>query len=98
MTKSFTACEWTETYIHTPSEVEIYGSNIFSGNDYQKYAYNKKLAIFDKYRFNQIFGNIPIWLQNMYSASVACIASYYGSASSSSPVATYRAAGLILLH
>ena len=98
MTKSFTACEWTETYIHTPSEVEIYGSNIFSGNDYQKYAYNKKLAIFDKYRFNQIFGNIPIWLQNMYSASGACRANGGGYAGTNSPVGTYRAAGLILLH
>ena len=98
MTKSFTACEWTETYIHTPSEVEIYGSNIFSGNDYQKYAYNKKLAIFDKYRFNQIFGNIPIWLQNMYSASGACRANHSGLAGTSSPVDTHRAAGLILLH
>ena len=98
MTKSFTACEWTETYIHTPSEVEIYGSNIFSGNEYQKYAYNKKLAIFDKYRFNQIFGNVAIWLQNMYSASSACFAAYTGIAYSSGPVATSRAAGLILLH
>ena len=98
MTKSFTANEWTQTYIHTPSEVEIYGSNIFSGNDAQKYAYNKKLAIFDKYRFNQIFGNISIWLQNMYSASDACLASYTGYASNRSPVYANRASGLILLH
>lgn len=98
MTKSFTANEWTQTYIHTPSEVEIYGSNILSGNDAQKYAYNKKLAIFDKYRFNQIFGNISIWLCNMYSAAAACTASSNGHAGNSGPVTTHRASGLILLH
>ncbi|MBR4556492.1 MAG: hypothetical protein IKO15_03330 [Clostridiales bacterium] len=98
LTKAFAACEWTQTYIHTPSEVEIYGSNIFSGNDYQKYAFNKKLAIFDKYRFNQIYGNHPIWLCNMYSAAYACFAASRGIASFNSPVTTYRASGLILLH
>ena len=98
LTKAFAACEWTQTYIHTPSEVEIYGSNIFSGNDYQKYAFNKKLAIFDKYRFNQIYGNTAIWLCNMYSAAAACIASSRGSAHHSGPVNANRASGLILLH
>lgn len=98
LTKAFAACEWTQTYIHTPSEVEIYGSNIFSGNDYQKYAFNKKLAIFDKYRFNQIYGNNAIWLCNMYSAASACIATSSGFAYHTSPVNTSRASGLILLH
>lgn len=98
LTKAFAACEWTQTYIHTPSEVEIYGSNIFSGNEYQKYAFNKKLAIFDKYRFNQIYGNTAIWLCNMYSAAAACFAYRSGFAYYDSPVSTYRASGLILLH
>ena len=98
LTKTFAACEWTQTYIHTPSEVEIYGSNIFSGNDYQKYAFNKKLELFDKYRFNQIYGNIAIWLCNKYSAADACNAHYYGHANYSTPVDTRRASGLILLH
>ena len=98
LTKSFSACEWTQTYIHTPSEMEIYGANIFSGNDYQKYAFNKKLAIFDKYRFNQVYGNHAIWLCNMYSAANACFASYSGIAYNSGPVYPIRASGLILLH
>jgi len=99
LTKSFTACEWTTTYIHTPSEFEVYGGNAFSGNDYQKYAFNKKLALFDKFRFNQILGSgNHLWLANMYSASNACAAHYNGRASYTSPVTTYRAAGLILLH
>lgn len=98
LTKTFATCEWTQTYIHTPSEFEVYGGNIFSGNDAQKYAFNKKLGLFDKYRFNQIYGNTPIWLCNMFSAATACAATDNGSARNPSPVATYRASGLILLH
>ena len=99
LTKSFTACEWVSTYIHTPSEFEVYGGNAFSGNDAQKYAFNKKLALFDKFRFNQILGSgNALWLYNMYSASYACFAYTSGAAYSYSPVYTGRAAGLILLH
>jgi hypothetical protein len=98
LTRTFTTCDWTQTYIHTPSEVEIYGSNIFSGNNFQKYAFTKKLGLFDKYRINQIYGNIAIWLCNMYSGASACFVSVSGVANYTSSVSTARASGIILLH
>lgn len=98
LTKAFEAAQWTQTYIHTPSEIEIYGSNFFAGNDYQKYAFTKKLAIFDKYRHNQIYGETFIWLYEMFSATDACRVDSRGTTSYASPIYTYRASGIILLH
>lgn len=98
VTNKYGSCEWHESYIFAPSEIEIYGSWVFAGNDYQKYATNKKLKIFDKYRFNEIYGNAPIWLQTMQSASAACFAYNSGAVTYGSPVSTYRASGLILFN
>lgn len=72
---------WIESnYIETLTEVQIYGSRVFGADGYQTGIGCKKLTVFDKFRYNQILGNIWFWLRSLLSASSACSASSLGDA------------------
>lgn len=87
---------WQESqYIVAPSEVEVYGSVVWGANAYQTGQQAKKLALFDKYKWTEIFGNEYIWLKDMQAASVACNANLAGYAHHYGVAATYYAAALI---
>ena len=88
----------TGKYISALTESEIYGHREWSANGYQEGEAVKPLEVFQKYRWNQIFGNTWLWLRNLQAASVACGANHYGFASLNGVTATSRAVGLILLH
>ena len=85
------------TYICALSESQVYG-NVWSANGYQTGAANKKLELFSKYRFNEIFGNISIHLRSLKSASDHCIISNEGIARTWGLTDPWRACGLILFH
>ena len=85
------------TYICALSESQVYG-NVWSANGYQTGTANKKLELFSKYRFNEIFGNISIHLRSLRSASNPCYAGHNGNADHWGLTASVRACGLILFH
>ena len=89
----------TDAYISALTESEVYGHREWSANSYQEGEAVKPLSLFQKYRFNQIFGeNNHVWLRNMQAAAVACCAHYYGYASGTSVTSAFAAVGLILFH
>ena len=78
------------------TEVQMYGTRIFGADGNQTGTGCKALELFRKYRFNEIYGNISVWLKSLNSALRACIALENGSANAY-PVSTSRgASGLIL--
>lgn len=89
----------TDAYISALTESEVYGHREWSANSYQEGEAVKPLSLFQKYRFNQIFGeNNHVWLRNMQAAAVACYAYDGGFASDRSVADGFAAVGLILFH
>lgn len=86
-----------DTYICALSESQVYG-NVWSANGYQTGTANKKLELFIKYRFNEIFGNISIHLRSLSSASKACLAIGTGIANHMPLNGLRGVCGLILFH
>lgn len=90
---------WIENnYIEALTEVQIYGSRVFGADGFQTGTGCKKLTVFDKFRYNQILGNIWIWLRSLLSASVACNADYDGIANNRSVSYSLWVAALILFY
>lgn len=89
----------TDAYISALTESEVYGHREWSANSYQEGEAVKPLSLFQKYRFNQIFGeNNHVWLRNMQAASGACFALYNGLAGYTTVTTDDAAVGLILFH
>ena len=80
------------------TEVQMYGARIFGADGYQTGSGCKALELFRKYRFNEIYDNISIWLKSIGSASVACSANGNGNANNYALTGSLRASGLILFH
>lgn len=80
------------------TEVQMYGSRIFGVDGHQTGSGCKALELFRKYRFNEIYGNISIWLKSLFSASDACLAGLNGRVNGGSVSLSARASGLILFH
>lgn len=59
-------------YISALSEIQIIGSTVWSANGYQTGVDAKKLEIFNKYKWTEIFEDRYPWLKNMQSPSGAC--------------------------
>lgn len=89
---------WYSTYIENLSEVQIYGGRVFGADGNQTGTGCKKLAVFDKFRYNQLFGNIWFWLRSLNSASDACSADHGGNASANPVSNSSGVVGLILFH
>ena len=51
------------------SEVQLYGSTIWSSSGYDTGEANEKLALFNLIRPNKLFGNKSIWLRDVASAT-----------------------------
>lgn len=90
-------------YIHALTEVQMYGSKIWSGNEYQQGEGDKQLELFRKYKYNAIYGQgVAIWLRSLYTATTssasACVADNFGYARYAGVAAGLRASGLILFH
>lgn len=80
------------------TEVQMYGSRIFGVDGHQTGSGCKALELFRKYRFNEIYGNVSVWLKSLLSDSIACGAYNNGNAFIYSVSSSLRASGLILFH
>ena len=80
------------------TEVQMYGTRVFGTNGYQTGSGCKALELFRKYRFNEIYGNVSIWLKSLISDSIACSANNAGHANNVAVSNSYTASGLILFH
>ena len=92
---------WTglaDCLICAMTEVQIYGSTVFSADGFQTGTGSKQLEVFKKFRFNEIYGNVSFWLKSLSSASAACFADTSGYANRYSVAHAFRASGLILFY
>ena len=80
------------------TEVQMHGSRVFGADGHQTGTGSKALELFRKYRFNEIYGSINVWLKSLFSESIACLASSEGVAGNGFVSTAYRASGLILFH
>lgn len=87
-----------DQYISALTEVQVYSSRIWSGDNYQQGEGVKPLALFQKFRFNEIIVNTWFWLRSLYSSSSACLADCGGLAGYYSLSNTHRVVGLILFY
>ena len=71
--------EWTEVYATLPSEVQIYGSTIWSSSGYDTGEACMKLPVFNFINHVQ-FSRWAFWLRGVASFSSFCDASYDGHA------------------
>ena len=86
-------------YISALTEVQIYGAPIMSYDKFQQGEGDKKLAIFDKYKYNQVFGQyISVLLRCLADQTNACQAVSVGNASLIYLTNSIRAVGLILIY
>ena len=85
-------------YISALTESQFYGAPIWSVDAYQQGEGDKKLTIFDLFKYNRILGNISIWLRSIASSSWACFATINGYADRYAVTASLRVAGLILIY
>ena len=93
--------EWNglkDCLICAMTEVQIFGSRIFGVDGFQTGTGSKALELFKKYRFNEIYGNISIWLKSLFSDSHACYASGDGRVFHYSVTNSFQSSGLILFH
>ena len=79
------------------TEVQIYGARIFGADGHQTGSGCKALELFRKYRFNEIYGDIAIWLKSI-NGDFACNANSNGIPNSNFVSNSNRASGLILFH
>lgn len=62
--------EWKDNqFISLMSEVQLYGSTVWSSSGYDTGEANEKLALFNFIRPNKLFGNKNIWLRDVTSAT-----------------------------
>lgn len=80
------------------TEVQVYGARIFGADGNQTGTGSKPLELFRKYRFNEIYGDIAIWLKSIVSTSLACCAYSTGHDGDGSALNSRGATGLILFH
>ena len=72
--------EWEDAYISLMSEIQLYGSIIWSSSGYDTGEANEKLAIFNFIRPNKLFGKKNIWLRDVASAAGFTVLSIDGLA------------------
>jgi hypothetical protein len=97
-TNDTTGWAWqSDKYISALSEIQMGYGHVFSMNAYQSGEAVKPLEVFRKFRFNEIIGNIWIWLRNLMSASYACRARDDGIAHYTGVSDAGYVVGLILL-
>lgn len=82
-------------YISALSEIQAIGSTVWSANGYQTGEAAKKLEIFNKYKWTEIFENRYPWLRNMQTASYACYLDDSGIANAHSVTFAGYVVGLI---
>lgn len=78
------------------SEVQVYGSIVWSSSGYDTGEACRQLDVFRVYNMNEIFGNEYPWLRDVASASYACYVGCYGGAYYDTASHAFYVAALIL--
>lgn len=87
-----------DQYISALSEVQVYGSIVWSSSGFDTGEACRQLDVFRHYNMNEIFGSEYPWLRDVVSASYAAIVSDYGFAFPTTASYTYYVAALILFN
>ena len=82
-------------YISALSEVQTIGSVVWGANGYQTGEASKKLELFDKYKWTELFESRYPWLRDLYTSSNACYLRYDGYANDRGVTASGHVVGLI---
>ena len=80
------------------SEVQVYGSIVWSSSGFDTGEACRQLEVFKKYSHTEIFGGEYPWLRDVVSASRAAYADADGLAASGTASYAYCVAALILFH
>ena len=80
------------------SEVQVYGSIVWSSSGFDTGEACRQLDVFQKYSHTEIFGDEYPWLRDVVSASYAAYADNSGAASSHTASSARYVAALILFH
>ena len=90
---------WSDNqYIAALSEVQVYGSVVWSSSGYDTGEADQQLEVFKYFKHTDIFGDEYPWLRDVVSSSFAAFADSYGSASYAGTTGAYYVAGLICFH
>lgn len=84
-----------DQYIVAPSELEVFGSIVCGANFYQTGDSAKKLELFSKYKWTEVFDDGVMWLKDINTNGRACIASGEGYIANSYTGDDRYAVGLI---
>lgn len=88
----------TNQYICALSEVQVYGSVVWSSSGYDTGEACRQLDVFRHFNHTEIFGSEYPWLRDVVSASYAAYASSYGNANYDTASYANYVAALILFH
>ena len=93
------SCAWEENcYIAALSEIQVYGSIVWSSSSYDTGEACRQLDVFKVYNMNEIFNYEYPWLRDIASASVAAHIDNYGYANGHAASYSCNVAALILFH
>lgn len=87
-----------DQYIAALSEVQVYGSIVWSSSGYDTGEADQQLEVFKRFKHTEIFGNEYPWLRDVVSAANACGADSAGNATNSGASNANYVAGLIAFH
>ena len=88
----------TDCKICALSEVQVYGSTVWSSSGYDTGEACRQLDVFQTYSHTEIFGGEYPWLRDVVSASYAAYANDYGDAAYAAASYASSVAALILFH
>lgn len=87
-----------DQYIAALSEVQVYGSIVWSSSGYDTGEADQQLEVFKRFKHTDIFGNEYPWLRDVVSSSYAAFAGNGGGADYNSVAGADYVAGLIAFH
>ena len=91
--------DWeADSYISALSEVQVYGSVVWSSSGYDTGEACRQLDVFRRFNMNEIFGGEYPWLRDVVSSSSAASVHDRGFAAHYTASYTSSVAGLILFH
>ena len=80
------------------SEVQVYGSRVWSSSPYDVGEACRQLEVFQRFSHTEIFGSEYPWLRDVVSASTAAYASHVGYADYTTASSAHCVAALILFN
>lgn len=84
-----------DQYISALSEVQVYGSVVWSSSGYDTGEACRQLDVFRHYNHTEIFGSEYPWLRDVVSASYAALAGNFGDAGYTTASSAYSVAALV---